>query len=476
MKRIVAGLVVLLVLVSAFFAAGIRAQQPFVVHEWGTFTTLAGSDGRLLPGLYHEEESLPYFVGSFSGFSPQISKGLYMPCSGATLKMETPVIYFYSDVARSVSVRVDWPAGTISQWYPPRADGEPYPSRFDTLHLEDTAEHGWIAWNAQIRAKAPDDTLGLWKPGETHTWQAPRATDANIVTDSLGNVEKYLFYRGVGNAERMSIATQEIWTQYLHDTLVVANETYMPVPYAFVYQLSDDSATQSVLWAGSLNTGWAAMCPPNARTLNFDSVLAGFRDSLVVCGLYRKEADAMIETWRQSYFGRPGVRVFWIVPRWATNYTLKLDITPTPDSIERVIVARSEILTPAFEHKLDTAFANGNSWMYYGDRYYLAYQARVAAMDAQAARAAVHPVSAQGSDAAIYPNPTTGMLTLDFPYNPISTQVAIIDELGRAQDVSAHAADNTMSLDLSQLQSGVYLLRIQSATGTTMQRVVKARQ
>src|ERR1035437_7737973 len=130
MKRIVVGFAILL-----FSCSALRAQQPFVVHEWGTFTTLAGSDGQLLPGLYHEEESLPYFVGSFYGFSPQINKGLYAPCAGATLKMETPVIYFYSDVARSVSVRVDWPAGTISQWYPPRTDGEPYPSMSDTLRL-----------------------------------------------------------------------------------------------------------------------------------------------------------------------------------------------------------------------------------------------------------------------------------------------------------------------------------------------------
>ena len=37
----------------------------FIVHEWGTFTTLAGSDGILLPGLYHEEEQLPNFVQHF---------------------------------------------------------------------------------------------------------------------------------------------------------------------------------------------------------------------------------------------------------------------------------------------------------------------------------------------------------------------------------------------------------------------------
>src|SRR5579872_3742759 len=103
MTRIIVGLVFILCSLSV-----LRAQQPFVAHEWGTFTTLAGSDGVLLPGLYHEEESLPYFVYHQPGFvqGGYISKGLYLDCANATLKMETPVIYFYSDNARNVSVRV----------------------------------------------------------------------------------------------------------------------------------------------------------------------------------------------------------------------------------------------------------------------------------------------------------------------------------------------------------------------------------
>src|SRR5438876_11475028 len=83
-------------------ASHLRAQ--FVVHEWGTFTTLSASDGTLLPGLYKEEESLPSFVHSHSGFSPHnYGKGIpVLNCSDVTLKMETPVIYFYSDTAMQV--------------------------------------------------------------------------------------------------------------------------------------------------------------------------------------------------------------------------------------------------------------------------------------------------------------------------------------------------------------------------------------
>src|SRR5205085_10385406 len=59
-------LYLLFLTVSVALCFPLRAQQHFVAHEWGTFTTLAGSDGTLLPGLYHEEERLPVFVDQFS--------------------------------------------------------------------------------------------------------------------------------------------------------------------------------------------------------------------------------------------------------------------------------------------------------------------------------------------------------------------------------------------------------------------------
>jgi hypothetical protein len=35
------------------------AAANYQLHEWGTFTTVAGSDGVLLTGLQREEEPLP---------------------------------------------------------------------------------------------------------------------------------------------------------------------------------------------------------------------------------------------------------------------------------------------------------------------------------------------------------------------------------------------------------------------------------
>ena len=117
-------------------------------HEWGTFTSVVGTDGKIIQGLHHEEEALPNFVYDLSRVEnrrvktkkndddepggdiplPPTTRGYYprsmdrMPIptftERITQKMETPVIYFYSDKKVDVNVRVDFPNGIVSQWFP----------------------------------------------------------------------------------------------------------------------------------------------------------------------------------------------------------------------------------------------------------------------------------------------------------------------------------------------------------------------
>src|SRR6266571_192536 len=85
------------------------APTRFVVHEWGTFTSVVGEDG--VPIAWHPLEQprdLPGFV--YVG----TPKGRL----AATIRMETPVLYFYSDHDVDASVRVDFPGGQITEWYP----------------------------------------------------------------------------------------------------------------------------------------------------------------------------------------------------------------------------------------------------------------------------------------------------------------------------------------------------------------------
>jgi hypothetical protein len=66
--------------------------------------------------------------------------------------------------------------------------------------------------------------------------------------------------------------------------------------------------------------------------------------ALMARGLYADEATAMLETWKNSYFREPGLRVFYIVPNEWTSYYLPLTIS-TPHALTRVIVGRIDMPT-----------------------------------------------------------------------------------------------------------------------------------
>jgi len=63
-------------------------------------------------------------------------------------------------------------------------------------------------------------------------------------------------------------------------------------------------------------------------------------------GLFPDEAQAMVDTWKDSWFSEPGVRVLYILPRAWTDEILPLALNPRPTGLNRVMVGRAEIITP----------------------------------------------------------------------------------------------------------------------------------
>src|SRR5438876_642268 len=93
----IAGAVALAAAATLTAAGRLKAQPAdYVVHEWGTFTTVSGSDGSRLPGLEREEEPLPPFVRAHDGIcaGDNCGKGYARPLDNVTVKLETPVMYF----------------------------------------------------------------------------------------------------------------------------------------------------------------------------------------------------------------------------------------------------------------------------------------------------------------------------------------------------------------------------------------------
>src|SRR5438445_2702555 len=89
------------------------SSRGYVAHEWGTFTSVQGGDGVLLDWRPLETSRLPKFVYDWThpGLGRIPSSALLFGKGGmVTLqRMETPVIYFYSQKEQEVDVSVDFP-------------------------------------------------------------------------------------------------------------------------------------------------------------------------------------------------------------------------------------------------------------------------------------------------------------------------------------------------------------------------------
>jgi hypothetical protein len=122
-----------------------------------------------------------------------------------------------------------------------------------------------------------------------------------------------------------------------------------------------------------------------------------------------------------------------------------------------VLVARSEILSPAFGKKLAADFKSGNTYSYYNDRYYLAYQARVDAMNV-ASGVALDQATTSGF--AIYPNPTKGTINL-FSQEHGKARVLIVNVLGSRMEQLFNgefsAGEHSLAWDTQGLSAGLYV-------------------
>jgi hypothetical protein len=90
-----------------------------------------------------------------------------------------------------------------------------------------------------------------------------------------------------------------------------------------------------------------------------DSLCGDLEEILVDKGLYREEAHAMVETWKDSWF-EEGSRLIYIVPSAFIDKVLPLTIDPAPGQIVRVFAGRLEIMTPATATAVKTALAHND--------------------------------------------------------------------------------------------------------------------
>jgi hypothetical protein len=86
-----------------------------------------------------------------------------------------------------------------------------------------------------------------------------------------------------------------------------------------------------------------------------DRIAGDVAGRLVESGLYEKEARAMVNTWRSSYFKTDGVRMLFVLPQSWTDRYIPMRIDPAPAELVRVMVGRVELLTAERERRAEYA-------------------------------------------------------------------------------------------------------------------------
>jgi len=356
MRQISLALLLILLGVSRAFAGASEANK-FIVHEWGTFTSFAGSDGVSLEFRPLTTSDLPEFVfdrlKQAKLFNQRFDAGdRSIDTTKSTVRslqrMETPVTYFYTDRERTVDVTVGFPKGLLTEFYPPVRMMFPVFVKGQSAQLTNSS----LTWE-KVKLIPNANIKSTMLPPPTSTsdhYGFARATDSAMlqVDDKLlgkAYYEKFLFYRGVGNFDLpVSLESSADGKFTIH------NGGSEPIHAAFLVQISNGHIRCANL--GQIDKDLVAMLPANEITVDqlSDQVAAAIQAD----GMYEKEARAMVNTWRSSWFGEEGTRLLYLLPQSLTDKMIPLKVTPAPEKTVRVMVGRLETLTPQIEQKIET--------------------------------------------------------------------------------------------------------------------------
>jgi len=337
------------------------AQKRLVVHEWGTFTSLQNEAGETLGGINIDDEPVPTFVHRLGGirFIERVERSALIYFSqGAprfhqdvTLRLETPVLYFYpaKGFKGPFNVSARFRGGWVTEYYP-RAEASA-PGFPDKLTGE---TEGTVTWSGvTLSAASPTPET------QEHVWLAPRRVSAASVTmPSSRETEKYVFYRGVANLTApLRVQRNRDDTLSLYSQAAPATVPRAGLDLAALWLVSiDDRLRVAYRRLDAIRLGInpameharvpAGFAESAHQARHLDKLRAEMKAALRKEGLYEDEADAMLATWELSYFKSPGLRLFFTVPRAWTDHVLPLSIS-VPSEVARVMVGRIELVTPA---------------------------------------------------------------------------------------------------------------------------------
>ena len=330
-----------LILVSVLFSTTAFAQPAkLVVHEWGTFTCLQDPDGKAIGGINIDDEPLPAFVydeGLIHYRSVPRGKGLPRLLPDVTMRLETPVLYFYPSTPKvdNLRVEVSFQNGWLTQFFP-KAQVENAGFKSGKIAPGTAGTLIWEKLSIAGMGDGPSTTSKIWL--------APRAVDAASVTTESGERERYLFYRGAGKLDAPVKVVRS------GDTLAFQIENPWRGKIPGVYLLADFRqdglcAFRSIATGGTLPSANSRFEESEYTRENRQIIRQILRKMLIDDGLFPKEAEAMLNTWEHSYFDTPGLRLFFLAPKAWTDEVLPLQIS-VESEVSRVMIGRVELIRP----------------------------------------------------------------------------------------------------------------------------------
>jgi hypothetical protein len=267
---------------------------------------------------------------------------------------------------------VDFPNGLLTEFYPPVAKMTPaYDQVKDYDHSFSNSSLDWgdidLIPVANLTPNVKDEQTRKWlhhriqehvtpMEGSYNHYYFARETDSAYVhwrhptaseSPHLGghHLEKFLFYRGVGKFDQpLKAAISE------DGTIRVTNHGDQPIRSLFRVTVANKSLEFSRL--AEVPAGATAEFEKTPQPISLEELQRQVVDALIAEKLYPKEAEARVKTWADSWFAEEGTRVFYMVPREATDKLLPLTISPPPDESVRVLVGRVEVMSPAMEKQL----------------------------------------------------------------------------------------------------------------------------
>ncbi|HND56289.1 MAG TPA: hypothetical protein PLV92_27920, partial [Pirellulaceae bacterium] len=302
-----------------------EAQGKFVVHEWGTFTSITGSDGSRLEFRPLVHNDLPFFVVNRAWQAGKAPNPFGKWDVRTLQRMETPVTYFYTDREREVDVKVGFPLGLLTEFYPPVVSMKPAFDfkkraeigkseldwgRVTLIPPERLMPHVSSPEIARAAHRRIVETLAPNSYSHPHYAHA-RDTDSAFVhvkhaqdnerpaAPAGDHFEKFLFYRGVGNFP-LPLGV----TALGNDSYEVTNKGAEELRSLFL--VTSGEGGLQVKQVSRIEAGAKLTIRQSPAKVDSHFLANLVQKALVGEGLYEKEATAMVNTWRDSWFTEHG--------------------------------------------------------------------------------------------------------------------------------------------------------------------------